>query len=266
MEFSDRTVVASDGTRLFYRVAGEGPTTLLFLHGWAGSGSGPFWNRLLQHLDPTGLRLVLPDLRGHGRSDRTREGFTTERFADDMFEVADHAGVGRFMTVAYSMSGRWAQWMACTRPERVRGQIMFGPAPAVALGLSEETLDKWIRATATRGAWEHLINQLTMNPLSADTLDDFYSSVQTTPEHTLRETFRMCTRPGFVDRLGATTARTFVAVGTHDPLLELDYVREHIVRRIPAARLGLLDCGHEIPLELPRETAGLIEAFVTGVG
>ena len=163
------------------------------------------------------------------------------------------------------MSGRWAQWMACTRPDRVLGQILFGPAPAVALPLTEETLDEWIRATATRDAWENLIGQLTRNRLSADTLDDFYASVQTTPEHSLRESYRMCTRPGFLDRLDATTARTLVVAGAHDPLLALDYVREHIIRRIPAARLALLDCGHEIPLELPRETAALIEAFVAGL-
>ena len=73
MLFNEETVVASDGTRLFYRVAGEGPTTLLFLHGWAGSGSGPFWNRTLQYLDPIGLRLVLVDLRGHGPPYKRRQ-------------------------------------------------------------------------------------------------------------------------------------------------------------------------------------------------
>jgi hypothetical protein len=49
-------------------------------------------------------------------------------------------------------------------------------------------------------------------------------------------------------------------------MLPLENVREHIVRPIPAARLALLDCGHEIPLELPRETGTLIEAFVSGLG
>ena len=51
MLFDEATVRASDGTRLFYRIAGAGPTTLLFLHGWGGSGSGAFWDRTLQHLD-----------------------------------------------------------------------------------------------------------------------------------------------------------------------------------------------------------------------
>ena len=97
MRFNEATALASDGTRLFCRIAGEGPTTLLFLHGWGGSGSGAFWDRALQHLDPSGLRLVLADLRGHGRSDHARDGFTTERFAEDMFEVADHAGAARLI-------------------------------------------------------------------------------------------------------------------------------------------------------------------------
>ena len=177
MRFNEATALASDGTRLFCRIAGEGPTTLLFLHGWGGSGSGAFWDRALQHLDPSGLRLVLADLRGHGRSDHARDGFTTERFAEDMFEVADHVGAAELIVVAFSMSGRWAQWMACTQPNRILGQILFGPAPAVAVPLPEETLDEWIRARETRSTFENFAGQLTKNPLNADTLDDYYSSV-----------------------------------------------------------------------------------------
>jgi esterase len=264
MLFNETNLRASDGTRLFSRIAGDGPTTLLFLHGWGGSGSGAFWDRALQHLDPTGLRVVLADLRGHGRSDHARDGFTTERFAEDMFEVADHVGASELIVVAFSMSGRWAQWMACTEPNRVQGQILFGPAPAAPLPLTEEILDDWIRATASRSTFETFVGQFTINPLSPDTLDDYYSSVQTTPEHSLRESYRMCTHPGFSNRLGDTRARTLVVAGAHDPLLTPDYVREEIVRKIPAARLARLDCGHEIPLEQPRETGALIEAFVAG--
>jgi pimeloyl-ACP methyl ester carboxylesterase len=241
MLFNEETVRASDGIRLFCRIAGAGPTTLLFLHGWGGSGSGAFWDRALQHLDPTGLRLVLADLRGHGRSDHARDGFKTKRFAEDMFEVADHVGAAELIVVAFSMSGRWAQWMACAKPNRVLGQILFGPAPAVALPLTEETLDNWISATATRSTFENLIGQFTRNQLDANTLDDYYSSVQTTPESSLRESYRMCTHPGFSDRLSATRARTLVVGGAHDPLLPPDYLREEIVRKIPAARSSIAD-------------------------
>jgi pimeloyl-ACP methyl ester carboxylesterase len=64
------------------------------------------------------------DQRGHGRSDQTSRGFTLERFAQDLFTVADDAQSDQFMVVAYSMSGKWAQWMASTVPERVRAQVL----------------------------------------------------------------------------------------------------------------------------------------------
>jgi pimeloyl-ACP methyl ester carboxylesterase len=239
---------------------------LLFLHGWGGSGSGAFWDRALHHLDPSGLRLVLVDLRGHGRSDHATEGFTTERFAEDMFDVADHVGARKLVVVAFSMSARWAQWMACTKPDRVVGQILFGPAPAAALPLTEAMLDDWITATASPGTFVTFIGQFTKNPLDTEALDGYYAAVHTTPEHSLRESFRMCTQSGFSERLLATRGRTLVVAGAHDPLLPATFLREEVVRKLPAARLVTLDCGHEIPLEQPEATAALIEAFVAGLG
>jgi pimeloyl-ACP methyl ester carboxylesterase len=265
MLFTDVTVRASDGVQLSCRVSGSGPTSLLFLHGWGGSGSGPFWDRVLRHLDPSGLQVVLADLRGHGQSGRARDGYTTERFAHDMFSVADQVHARDLIVVAFSMSGRWAQWMACTQPHRVKGQILLGPAPATALPLTEELLDQWIRATATLETFEPFVAQFTKTPLASDALRDYYASVQTTPEHSLRESFRMCTHPAFSDSLGATRARTLVVAGAHDRMLPAEYLREEIVRKIPAARLAVFDCGHEIPLEAPCETAAIVDAFVAGL-
>jgi 3-oxoadipate enol-lactonase/4-carboxymuconolactone decarboxylase len=182
-----------------------------------------------------------------------------------MFEVADHVGASELIVVAFSMSGRWAQWMACSEPGRIKGQLLLGPAPAAPLPLSEEMLDDWIRATASRSAFEQFIGQFTRTPLSLDTLDEYYSAVQTTPEHSLRESYRMCTRPGFSDRLGATRAPTLVVAGAHDPMLPSAYLREQIVSKLPAARLVTLDCGHEIPLEQPQATAAVVQAFVAGL-
>ena len=69
-----------------------------------------------------------------------------------------------------------------------------------------------------------------------------------------------------VDALSATRARTLAICGLHDPVLPPEFVRKEIVERIPAARLALLDCGHEITLEKPLETAALLQAFVAGAG
>ena len=262
---SERSVKTSDGTRIFYRTVGEGPRTVLFLHGWGGTGSGPFWNPVVREIDLRGLRLVLADLRGHGRSDHTRDGFTTERFAQDMFEVADDVRASGLVVVAYSMSGRWAQCMACSQPERVHGQILVAPAPAAALPLTESMLDDWIRTTRARDTFTGFISQFTKVLPPAEILDDYFAALHASPEHALRESFRMCAQPGFTDRLSATRAATLVVGGVHDPMLPPDYLRQEVVQRIPGARLALVDSGHEIPIELPSHLAALIEAFVAGV-
>jgi predicted esterase len=56
MSVATHKVRTDDGISIAYTVRGDGPRTLLFLHGWGGSGSGFFWNEMLTHLDLTGLR------------------------------------------------------------------------------------------------------------------------------------------------------------------------------------------------------------------
>jgi hypothetical protein len=43
-------------------------------------------------------------------------------------------------------------------------------------------------------------------------------------------------------------------------------LRAAVVAPLARARLALIDCGHEIPLEAPRELAAVIEAFLAGLG
>ena len=45
-----------------------------------------------------------------------------------------------------------------------------------------------------------------------------------------------------------------------------DALRAAVVAPLARARLALIDCGHEIPIEAPRELAALIEAFLAGLG
>jgi len=209
--------------------------------------------------------LVLVDLRGHGRSEHTRQGFTTERFAEDLFEVADHIGARTVIPVGYSMSGRWAQWMACSRPERVAGLVLIAPAPACAMPLTPELADDWVNSVATREGYHQFEGRFTKQALAEAILDECFSDIRRTPEFSLRETLRMCAQTGFEQKLSGLKAPTVVLAGIHDPILTPDYVRQEVAARIPGARLALLDCGHNLPLEAPRETAAVIHGFLAGI-
>lgn len=261
----ENAVRTSDDVSVFYRTEGEGATTLLFVHGWGGSGSGAAWDPLLRLLNHGDLRLVSMDLRGHGRSEHTESGFTTERFAADILEVADRVGADRFVLVAYSMSGRWSQWLSLSCPDRVIGQVLIAPVAAVALPMPEQVVDDWIARVRTRKTYYDFESQFTKMRLGENELDECYSAVQSTPEYSLRETLRMCGEEGFEDRLAEAHVPTVVIAGMHDPLMTPDYLRREIVQRVPGARMALLDCGHNLPLEMPIAVAAVIEAFVAGL-
>lgn len=155
--------------------------------------------------------------------------------------------------------------MACSRPERIVGQVLIGPAPASAMPLTTELADDWVRSVSTRDTYHRFENQFTKNPLPEDVLDDGFAAAHGTPEHSLRETLRMCAQPGFEEELASVRVPTVVIGGKHDPFLTPDYLRKELVARIPGARFALLDCGHNLPQEMPMETAAVIEGFLAGL-
>ena len=58
---------------------------------------------------------------------------------------------------------------------------------------------------------------------------------------------------------------TLILGGEHDPLFNREYIHKHVLPTIPGARALVLPCGHEIPFEMPNETAWLVEAFLAGL-
>jgi pimeloyl-ACP methyl ester carboxylesterase len=116
---------------------------VLLLHGfgtdfdmnWRAAG----WPRVL---DTAGRRVIGPDLRGHGASDKpTGSGsYLPEHFVADLLAMLDELGVARVDVVGYSMGSRLGWEFALTAPERVRRLVLggFGPADALSgLGAAE---------------------------------------------------------------------------------------------------------------------------------
>jgi non-heme chloroperoxidase len=263
-----RQAQADDGAMIAYSVLGTGTCNVLLLHGWGGAGSGQSWAGVLNHLDLTGLRVILIDLRGHGRSEQTTTGFTVERFARDILAVADDAGAQQFITVAYSMSGKWSQWLACAAPERLIGQILLSPVPATDIPIPDEEKQRWLSVARSgdKDVFAEWARAWSKEPLPADVLDGYYTDVTHTSQISLSATLDMCVRGGtFLDRLPLTRAATLVVGGIHDPLFSADFLRTTVVSPIPGARMALFDCGHEIPFERAEATAGLLQAFLAGL-
>ena len=255
------SVVASDGTRIAYRTVGDGPDVLLFLHPWGASGTGRFWNLLLEELDLTTRRIVLPDLRGHGHSAPSSTGYGVAQLASDTIAVLDEVGAREVILVGHSVGSRIAQYLAATQPERVRGQVLFAPVPASELPLSDEVLATWLECARDREKWAALMAQFTKDPPTPAIIDAYFDDLTLAARPGLAGLFDLCRRDGFAEALASIAAPTLLVVGTHDRAFPFPLVKTQIQEKITGARLVEIDAGHEIPLERPREATALLERF-----
>ena len=98
----DGFITVSDGTRLHYVEAGEGPPVIL-LHGARGSAIGNwFSNGIAPKLAETNHVYAL-DMRGHGLSGGERHGHL--HMAADVIAFMDQMGVEKAHIAGYSMGG-----------------------------------------------------------------------------------------------------------------------------------------------------------------
>lgn len=121
----------SDGVPLYYEIFGAAGDPILFIH-------PPLMGHVVfkhQRVLQTDYRVILYDLRGHGRS-RGRGGEDAlARHVDDLRELLDHLGLQSAHIVGYSAGGVIALDFALRYPEHVRTLILSGGFPKVSTWL-----------------------------------------------------------------------------------------------------------------------------------
>ena len=254
----------NDGIKIAYATRGEGPLTLLFLHGW--SGSGAYFDETFKYLDLTGLRAVTFDLRGHGDSDQPKQGYSDESIGQDALAVADAVQAEQFVAVGFSMSGRFAQYLSVLAPTRVRGQVLVAGCPAAPIPISEEIREDWVARAGNAVRLAEVTAMFTTRPVEPGVLAQFGRQAAKAAAVALDETLKICMHASFADRLAAIQTPTLVVGGIHDAIFTPEVLAQGVVAPLRRARLALLDSNHEIPIEQPREFAALLQAFVAGLG
>ena len=120
--------ISINGAGIACQVAGQGPA-LLLLHGLGGSHED--WRRQVKDLSRH-YRLVVPDLRGFGASER-REPFTIYQHARDAIALLDALEIRQAHVVGLSMGGAVAIELALAAPGRVAGLVLANTAPSFEL-------------------------------------------------------------------------------------------------------------------------------------
>lgn len=127
-----RKVALSTGIEMNVALAGrEDAPPVILVHGFPESHRT--WREIAARLDGT-LRLIMPDLRGFGDSDRPQEveAYATDALIADIFALADALGIDRFALVGHDWGGAIA-WAAALRgnPRITRLAIVNSPHPLI---------------------------------------------------------------------------------------------------------------------------------------
>jgi len=226
-----------NGFQLHYEDRGAGDP-LLLLHG--GTGIGADWQLVFAPGDPGGFRVVVPDLRGHGRSTNPSGTFTFRQCAKDMFALLDRLGVERTKAIGLSAGAKTLLHMATEQPGRVEAMVLvsatpYFPAPARA-AMAQLSVESFSEAEWATHRQRHVQgdSQIRMLFDQMRGLKDTHDDMAFTPP-----------------LLGTITARTLIVHGDRDPLYPVELALE-IYRSIPGSALWVVPNGGHGPIFGPQ--------------
>lgn len=235
---------------------------VLALHGVTGHGAR--WRVLAEHLPE--LRLLGPDLRGHGRSPWTPPwGF--EQHVADVLGVLDHLGLDRVPVIGHSFGGAIAVHLAHAAPDRVDGLVLLDPAigldPHRMLDAAEDTRpdESYPDLAAARAdrarRWDGVADDLVDAELAAHLVPDGdrlrYRYSRAAVVAAWGELARPALLPPTRTLLIPATRADFVAPAW------IDACRSDLGGALTVAEI---DSGHMVFLERTAEVAGHVREFL----
>lgn len=139
--FQAKTIHSPEGADIFVRWGGMGPVVVL-IHGYAENSDS--WAPLAADLmkDHT---VVVPDLRGIGRSSKPEGGYDKKTQAKDIRAVVNALGYDKTFVVAHDIGNMVAYAYAATYPDKVeRLVVMDAPIPGI---------EPWSEILLNPGVW-----------------------------------------------------------------------------------------------------------------
>jgi proline iminopeptidase len=126
---SEGFVTTSDSTRLYYRILGSGPDTIVALHG----GPGATISQFDPGLAPLGRHhaVLLYDQRGNGRSSPVPDSthLLVANHVADLEAIRQHFGIRRLTLLGHSWGGGLAALYAAAHPQAVARLILVDAVP-----------------------------------------------------------------------------------------------------------------------------------------
>ena len=256
---------STENTILHYDIVGNNACDpILFVHGFPLVGE--MWRPAAERIHGDGWRCILPDLRGHGRSDASAE-VTIQAFADDLAHLLENIGETRPVVVCgLSMGGVIAFEFYRRHRDHVRALILCDcrPTPESPAGREE-------RKTAAQHVLEQgsgvLVDQMISSlfaPSADKTLRDYWRKrmAENNPIGVAAALHALGERPDSMPTLPTIAVPTLLVFGGRD-VITSPAVGRHMQAAISNARLDIVpNAGHLPPIEQPDIFADALRRFL----
>jgi pimeloyl-ACP methyl ester carboxylesterase len=249
-----------NGVRLFFEEARGAGDPVVLVHGWCCDHT--YLAPQFEHFAKNGRRVVTLDLRGHGLSDKPREPYTMQGFADDVAFVRGHLGLTKLVVIGHSMGGIVAFDLASRYPELVSALIMLDAA--IVLPPAARAAIPKLLADLGGSGYQSAIREFVTKTLFLPTDDlgrkeKILSAMTSAPQHVALSAYQAL---GEYD--AAKTARViapslYIAADEPHARSDMSRVRE----LLPTLAFGqTVGSGHFCQLEVPDQVNAMIDRFL----
>jgi pimeloyl-ACP methyl ester carboxylesterase len=220
-----------NGVQLYFEIHGSGEP-LVLLHGFTGSSQD--WTALTAEWSAK-FQLIIPDMRGHGRSSNSSNTFRHDEAAADIFALLDHLGIATFKALGISGGGNVLLHMATRQPACVKSMVLVSATsyfPAQARSVMRQYHDRlpeqeWARLRQCHPGGDAQIKALLA---SAKGFADSYDDMNFTPPY-----------------LSTIQARTLIVQGDRDPFYPVE-ISVEMAKALPRSSLWIIPNGSHVPI------------------
>lgn len=262
------TRISIGDAELSTQVRGEGDP-LLLIHGFPLNHA--MWEAQLESLSRT-CRVIAPDLRGWGDSDRGSEEISMAQAARDLDRLAAAlVGDQPIQVGGLSMGGYVAFEMVRQFPQRV-SRLILADTRAIADDASTARARRITAASIREKGVVSLAADMPaklLHPFTMESKPEVLRSLRrmiemANPEIVAEYLEAMARRRSSEDLLGQISVPTLVVCGSHDVISTPTEMRQ-IASRIATASFELIEgAGHLPPMEQPGPFNQIVNAFLTG--
>ena len=241
---------------------------VVFLHPWGFSMA--IWADVAPKI-ADGRRVLLVDLPGHGKSDKTHTPMPMKRLAATVIDAMDAAGIDRAILVGNSLGGATSVAVAEAAPERVAAMVLLsapggGPLPEALHRLATIVAQpSELKSVSDDGWWLGLrLTERSDSPLAQRLREDIIRL------RGAREFDAWCRSSLIVLRsvmnyaptLERVTTPAMVIYGDSDWIVNRDLNRS-MATRLPNAELRTLEgCGHLPEIECPDQLLVALQDYL----